>query len=433
MGRAVRGRHNGPSIRGGRRMTEATHAVLSPSGAHRWMRCPGSVAMEAPFPRDDNAYSREGTAAHTLAQMTFESSSRKAAAFLGRILEVDGHSIEVKQEMVDAVQTYVDNVLQYAGSNPLLIEQRVPIGHVTGEKDGKGTADAIVIEPKTLQIHDLKYGRGVEVSPEENEQEMLYGLGGLEMLDLLGDFEDVLLVIHQPRVSSAPLEWRVSVADLKAFAVKVCDAADTAGKATIVSEIGGNIEPHLVPGEKQCRFCKARAVCPALAKKVVDDVGADFEVLATVDEHPERKEQLLEVNVPNLTPDELGVKMSAIDLIETWCKAIRAEVERRLLHGDEVAGYKLVQGRMGSRAWGDKSAAEAALKAMRLTVDEMYDKEIKSPTQIEKVLKGKPKRWTKIEPLIVRSEGKPSVAPESDKRPALTMTPTADEFEDLTK
>jgi len=122
--------------------------------------------------------------------------------------------------------------------------------------------------------------------------------------------------------------------------------------------------------------------------------------------------------------------MKATDLIEGWCKAVRAKVESELFAGHQVPGYKLVDGRQGARSWADENEAEKLLKSFRLKEAQMYDFKLISPTTAEKVLKvASPKRWTKAQALISRSDGKPSVAPESDKRPALVVKPTADEFE----
>jgi hypothetical protein len=156
---------------------------------------------------------------------------------------------------------------------------------------------------------------------------------------------------------------------------------------------------------------------------VQDNVGAEFEVLTNpmpgpgivVDEH--------------VSDVALSIKMAAVDLIEDWCKAVRAETERRLLAGESVPGWKLVQGKRGARAWSSPTDAEATLKSMRLKQDEMYEFKLISPTSAEKLLaKDSPRRWSKLLDLIIQPEGKPHVAPESDKRPALVVTPTADDF-----
>ena len=122
---------------------------------------------------------------------------------------------------------------------------------------------------------------------------------------------------------------------------------------------------------------------------------------------------------------------SAVDLVEGWCKAVRAETERRLLAGMPVAGWKLVQGKQGNRAWTDPKVAEETLKTMRIKHELMYDYSVISPTAAEKLFKAKeigPRQWPALQQIITRSAGKPSVAPESDKREALVLR-SADDFE----
>ena len=138
--------------------------------------------------------------------------------------------------------------------------------------------------------------------------------------------------------------------------------------------------------------------------------------------------------VPDVTTGDnyLSVAMSKVGLVEDWCKAVRAEVERRLLAGQTVDGFKLVEGRRGNRKWSSDAEVEALFKSFRLRQDEMYDYSLISPTKAEKLLKDTPKRWEKAEALISRAEGKPSVAPATDKRPALAVQSVADDFRDLT-
>lgn len=183
-------------------------------------------------------------------------------------------------------------------------------------------------------------------------------------------------------------------------------------------------QAYLNPGEKQCRFCKAKATCPALRAEVADIVHE----AATLDDFAD----LVPVTVDKETGDNyLSAAMAKVDLVEQWCKGVRAEVERRLLAGRTVDGYKLVEGKRGNRAWGDKEAVEKLLKGFRLRQDEMYDFSLISPTKAEKLFKENPKRWEKVREHITQSPGKPSVAPATDKRPAMAVTPVADDFGDL--
>lgn len=413
------------------------HARLSPSGASRWMSCTGSIAMEDGLPSTGNEYSDEGTAAHALASMCLTEGTHPSV-YTGRLLHViDGayselpfkvgaksnRSFEVDAEMVEAVAKYVAKVLEYRGNHQMFVEQSLPIGHITGEEGATGTGDAVIVLPDELQAHDLKYGMGVQVFAENNEQLMLYLLGALEKFP--GEYARYRAVIHQPRLNVLD-EWTCTHEELMAFADKARTAANA---AMLVLEVGEVPAALLKPTEKACKFCKAKATCPGLAKFVTDTIGADFEALGT------GEPDLVNAFVP-AELIELGRKNSAIDLIETWCKAIRAKVEAALIEHNNSAeaiaelGHKLVQGKKGNRAWSSKDEAEAAMKKMRFKVEQIYDLSVKSPTVIEKAIaKDHPKWWGKLSPLVTQRDGVPSVAPVSDKRAALVMKPVVDDFE----
>ena len=386
------------------------HAKLSPSGAHRWMACPGSVALEAAFPDQSSAYAAEGTLAHTLASEHLDGSGLHPSQRIGEVHEVDGFTFTVDATMADYVDNYCRLVREYADGGLLLVEQRVPIEHVTGETGATGTSDAIIVDTtkRTLYVVDLKYGMGVKVDAGDNPQLMMYALGAMEQCDQLGEFDQVCMVIHQPRLNHVSEHW-IYVGDLWAFKRRAAEAA----------ELTRQPDAPLVPGEKQCRFCKAKATCPALRAEVTEVVSGS----ATLDEFL----------VPDVTTGDnyLSVAMSKVGLVEDWCKAVRAEVERRLLAGQTVDGFKLVEGRRGNRKWSNDAEVEALFKSFRLRQDEMYDYSLISPTKAEKLLKDTPKRWEKAEALISRAEGKPSVAPATDKRSSLTVQSVADDFRDL--
>jgi len=241
----------------------------------------------------------------------------------------------------------------------------------------------------------------------------------------------VRLVIVQPRMGHIS-EWDCTVDVMRYFSQWVTRGAERCfaaleyhGKYTALHE------KYLTPGDKQCRFCKAKANCPALRDHVLSTVADDFvdvsQPIAPQIEHAAER------TVDNAI---LGKLLSAVDLIEGWCKAIRAKAEAELLAGHPVPGFKLVQGRRGARRWTNDTEAEATLKAMRLKVEQMYDLSLISPTTAEKLHKAGdigPRRWPKLLSLITQPDGKPSVAPESDKRPALVIQASADEFADVTE
>ncbi len=311
-----------------------------------------------------------------------------------------------------------------------MVEQRVDLSHIVGVENSFGTADAVVIVGNELQIHDLKYGRGVQVDAEQNEQLQLYALGALEQFNLLYDFDSVRLFIHQPRLNHVS-EWALSVEELEAFGQRAQEAAANVIVMFNIAECEGvNTLPleNFTPGEKQCRFCKASAICTAREQFHMQTVAGDFDDLtAPIGD--------LVTNaiarVPMLTNEQLAEIYGQADFLESWLKAIRDRENSELNAGHPVPGFKLVTGKQGNRAWRNEVEAEELLKSFRLKQDQMYSQKVISPTQAEKLLKkDSPRRWTKIEVLITRSEGKPTIAPESDPRPALNVNPVND-FDDV--
>ena len=432
------------------------HSVHSPSGAKKRFACPGSLAMEDGLPNESSEYADEGTAAHALAAMCLKDGSHPAA-YLGRVLHVlDGVYVpdfktsptdEVKglrrfavdNEMVAAVNTYVQAVLKYAEGNTLDAEQALPVGHVSGEEGATGTGDAIIVtsDYSELQAHDLKYGMGVKVSAAENEQGLYYLSGALELHR--ADFEAVgempqrfRFVIHQPRLQHLS-EWSCSYDELMAWQAKARDAEALARTALQFKDnwIGKPEQSqYLTPGE-HCSdaFCRARANCPALAGFVQQAVQADFTVMLT--DTPATVAARIPADLK-----ELGAKAAVLDIVADWVKQVRARVEGALFEhhnspeAQQALGMKIVQGKKGARAWSSSDEAVALLKKMRMKTEEIYDLSVKSPPALEKQLAQEPKRWKRIldAKLITQAEGKPSVAPLTDKRPALDISPKGDAF-----
>ncbi len=392
------------------------HARLSPSSAHRWMVCPGSVFLESDKPDTPSEYSKWGTAAHTLAALCLTQPA-EPEAYEGRILE----GVEVDTEMVQCVRTYVNAIRLKAYGNDLMVEQRVEFSRFVDVPNQFGTADALILSAngEELDVDDLKGGRGVRVDAEDNEQMMLYALGSYDQFSAVADIKRVRMTIHQPRLDHVSV-FETSTEHLLAFGQRAKVAAQ---KAIDILDTGIYDLSELVPGDKQCKFCKAKATCPKLRAHVEEVTLADFD--ATEPTQPP-------VAPTDATPpSDLAACMAAVDLVEGWCKAVRAETERRLLAGTPVSGWKLVQGKQGNRAWTDAKVAEETLKTMRIKHEEMYNYSVISPTDAEKLAKAKiigPRQWPALQQIITRSAGKPSVAPESDKREALVLR-TADDFE----
>lgn len=397
------------------------------------MACAVSVLAEQGLPDTSSRYADEGTVAHFLASECW-TNQEDTHAYLGREIlmhqgvegwyhagDIYDSLWKVNADLAKPVQIYLDNTREAAAGGHVCVEHRVDLTSILGP-DQSGTADLVVLRGDELQIHDYKHGRGVRVDAENNPQLQLYALGALEEFDLLGEVARVRLFIHQPRLQHLS-EWDMSVEDLRAFGRK---ASDAASKVLDILDTGIYDEADFRPGEKQCRFCKAFATCDAARKSVAGTVGAnpdDFEVIEEC------------TPVAKADAETLGVHMSRVDFVEAWAKAVRAETERRLLAGTDVPGFKLVKGRAGARAWTDAVQAEATLKSMRLKHDQIYDYSVISPTRAERLTKAtgdeKPalgaRQWAKLQPLISRSDGKPSVAPVSDPREALVLR-SADDF-----
>ena len=408
------------------------HSLFSASKFESLMLCPGKYVLEQDLPSTSSSYAREGTAAHELLTMALQVGV-DAATYIGTVLTVEGDTFVVDDDMVRHVQVTIDYVRSLIGDDgTLFVDERVCYSEFLGlpEDEAFGTADVIILKPGHVIVIDFKYGMGVEVSAEMNPQMLLYALGALQAYDgVVDEYQTCMVAISQPRVTTTPSEFNISVEKLKDWgnvtarqAVYECCTADT---------VRHNIEIYLKAGEKQCKFCKAKSTCPEIRSECIDMVlGPVVNVVEFSDLSVPGPEHINMADTP-----WLAAVMAKADLMDDWLKAVRGEVERRLLDGQDVPGFKLVQGKKGARKWSSPAEAEVLMKdTYRLKIEEMYDLSLISPTSAEKLAKSKvigPRQWPKLQQLITQSSGKPSVAPATDSRPALTLTPTENEFQDV--
>jgi Protein of unknown function (DUF2800) len=360
----------------------AEHAKLSASGAHRWLACPASVRMEDGLANTTSEFAEEGTLAHSIAEGALRAGAGATIA------------TNVDHEMRIEVQKYVDYVIETPGA--LYIEQRVDFSKWVPE--GFGTADAIKITEGTLTVIDLKYGKGIPVSAENNPQAMLYGLGAVDMYDFLYEFDTVKLVIHQPRLNNVS-EWEISKEDLLLWGLSiVAPAARLALEETAPFN----------PGEKACQWCKAKNTCAARAEMALNVATEGFGTagtdIAIID-----RETLSNEQVAGILPHVAG-------LIK-FCNDIKAYAKTEIEEGREIPGFKLVDGK-SSRVWTDETVVASAMARAKLKEKERYNFKLLSPAQAEKKL-GKDHHILKK--YVEKKPGAPTLVPETDKRQSLTF------------
>lgn len=377
------------------------HATLGASSTYRWMACPGSVELSKNIPRKDTAYSREGTAAHALGEISFAQEC-DPSNWIGESVE----GIRVTAEMADAVRVYYDflNQLKRDGYE-ILIEHRFDLSKLNPPAPMFGTSDCVAYHSgeRRLVVGDYKHGAGVPVEVADNPQLKYYALGAL--LQFEGKrIDEVEMVIVQPRAphkDGGVRRWTCSVTDLLDFSAELLEAAE---KATAPGA-------EIAPG-KHCRFCPAQPMCPALHKETLELAQTEF------DEKP-----LLDVRL--LSADELGYILERADLIEDWIRSVRQHVQSTLESGTQVPGWKLVPKR-ATRQWSSEGDIVKWCKDKGFEAEEIYDFKLKSPAALEKVV-GK-KEMPKD--LIVSISSGYTLAPASDPRPAVQSI-AAEEFSAL--
>lgn len=379
------------------------HAVLGASSAHRWMNCPGSVALNAAVPDKTSSYAQEGTLAHLLAENMINYN-------LGRMTKKEFNKIfaEIKenelynQEMQECIEGYVNTVWELMNEAKartpdaqLLTEQRLDFSEYV--PDGFGTGDVVIVCDGFVHIIDLKYGKGVEVSAESNPQLMLYGLGALTAYDLLYSVDTVKMTIIQPRldnVSSYEMYagdldfWGESVVKPKAAAAMEEDAPCNAGE--------------------WCRFCKVKANCRERAEKNLKLAKYEFQ------------------DPRLLSDEEIGSILKRAAEVAEWAGDIKSYAQTEAIeNGKKWAGWKLVEGR-SNRKYKDELAVAKALTDAGYEEAILYERKLLGITAMEKVV-GKKNFTELLGNLVIKPTGAPTLVEESDKRPELKSVESAKE------
>ena len=377
----------------------ADHARLSPSASHRWINCPGSVhlAEQCP-PQGGSTYTAEGTEAHALAELKLRKFNEEGTSdSFDKQLDKARNEFEYYcGEMDEATDFYFDIVteklIQGGPDAELMIEQRFSLDKWV--PDSFGSADAVIIAGNTIEVCDLKYGKGVKVDAVGNPQLRLYGLGAAELFGDLYDFDTVRVTIIQPRLDHVSTE-EISLEDLKDWAENwVAPAAKLAMSNTDEVHCGD-----------WCQFCPAKAICRERAEANLELARHDFKKPAL------------------LTDEEIGEVLRQADELQKWAADISSYALEQALAGKQYDGWKLVEGR-SIRKYADEIKVADTLKAAGFDEALLYERKLNGITNMEKLV-GKKKLTELLGDLLVKPAGKPVLVPESDKRDAINTTEAA--------
>lgn len=379
----------------------SSHALLSPSASHRWLHCTAAPRLEEGIKDEGSDYAAEGTLAHAYCAL-------KLKEFLG--LPTDGEKEEIAAlqekygtgEMSEYTDTYATIVLEKFNAAravtpdaQLLVETRLDFSDYVPE--AFGTADAIIIADGTMEIIDFKYGKGVKVSAVENPQMMIYALGAYARFAFEYRIDNLRATIVQPRIDNLS-EYEITVEELTSWASNVLTpAAEKAYKG----------EGPQTPGS-WCQFCKVKNQCRALADKCKAAVAVDPKLI---------------------TPEELAKDvLPMVPIVKTWISGVEEFALAQALSGVQLPGWKIVEGRSVRKITDTDSVADALTKSGYTQSDIYKPVEMRTITELEKLV-GKKQFAALCGEWVNKPQGKPTLAPESDKRKAID--PAADDFKDV--
>ena len=370
------------------------HALLSASSSHRWLNCPPSARLCEGYDDKGSNFAAEGSDAHSLCEfklrkalgMEAKDPTEDLSWYDAEMEEAaDGYAAFVMELVAEAKKTCSDPVV--------LIEQRLDYSKYV--QSGFGTGDCVLISDGTLHIVDFKYGRGVLVEAEDNPQMKLYALGALEIFDCLYDIDTVSMTIYQPR--------RPNVSTFTLSRQELLDWAETVLVPTAELAFAGDGEYHC--GE-WCQFCKAKADCRERARANMELARYEFR------------------QPPLLTDEEVEEILGKLDSLMDWASDIKDYALQAAISGKHWSGYKLVEGR-ANRRYTDENAVVAAVKAAGY---DPYDEPKLLGVTAMTTLLGRKQFNDILGGLITKPQGKPTLVPESDKRPA--MTTILDDFKE---
>lgn len=369
------------------------HALLSASGAHRWLNCTPSARLEREFEDCSGEAAAEGTAAHALS----EHKLRRALKLRSKkpVSKYDSDEMDSHADgYVEFVLEIIEQARQACPDPKVLIEQRLDFSRYV--PDGFGTGDCLVIADGTIHIIDFKYGQGILVEAEDNPQMKLYGLGALELFDGIYDIDTVSMTIYQPR--------RENISTYPASKEILLEWADGVLRPTAQLAFDGDGEYFC---GNWCQFCRAAVKCRARAEEKLGLAQLDFAL------------------PPLLTDGDIEIILAKLDDLTSWANDIRAyAIEAAVNHGKQWSGFKVVEGRSNRKYASEDAVADAAKEA---GYRDIYRQSLITVTEMEKLM-GKTKFQDILGRFIEKPPGKASLVPLSDKRPAMNTTSAKIDF-----
>ena len=380
----------------------AEHAILSASGAHRWLECTPSARLEENFEDRSSDSAKEGTLAHSIAEakvrnMLIDPLPKRSFSKILKDFTKDAMYQKEMDALTDEYAEYIRGiVLSYAQKPYIAVEVKLNLSAYIPE--GFGTADCIIISGNDLHIVDLKYGKSTAVRAEDNPQLKLYALGALGEYVLFYDIQTVHMHIFQPRNSEGGGTCSLSEQELKAWGESIRPTVEMA---------------YMGAGEQKtgawCGFCKARPICQKHADKCRELAALEF-----------KKPELL-------TLEEVGAILQQARDVASWVKVLDEWALAEALKGTDIPGWKAVAGRK-TRSWSDMDEAFKKLTDNGIDETVLWKKTPLTLAQVENEI-GKKDFATLVGDMVTTSTGKPALVPESDKRPALKIK-AADEFKE---
>lgn len=385
------------------------HALLSPSSASRWLACTPSAKLSLEFPDTAGEAAKEGTLAHSLCELLIanklkplsRSEYKKLYTPITQSEYFNGQMLEHCEEFATFVMERYNEALKHTPDAQIYLEQRLNFDdYMAGQF---GTGDVIIVADHTLQVIDFKYGKGVGVASHENKQMMIYGLGALSAFDFIYDITEVHMTIYQPRTDN------ISTYSTTAEALKHWGDTELRTKAALALKGEGDF----VPGE-HCRFCKVKPRCKALANYNLELLTHEF------------KEPGL------LTDAEIADVLTRSSMFTQWLTAVDEYALKYALAGNSLPGYKLVEGRANRKYADEAEVANILAEAKLATYSDIYKPvALIGITDMEKLL-GKKTFEEVLGKLVIKPSGKPTLAPESDKRqPINSLAQAQEDFKDI--